>query len=521
MRARALAIIGLSGMLAVLESGCGSVASAPPPLSVSTASLPDGFVAFPYSQAIQAAGEVPPYKWTVASGNLPDGLALGNDSSGVAKIAGTPDTAETAVAFSVQVVDAKNQMATHSYTVNVDSTEIAQLQQVQGSVPAGTVEIQGLSAGSFNPAYWQRNTLNWVPDVRLPMLAPQTTSPYQNIYAPWALEIPAGWRMFYGGWDGSDTQNDRVYSVTTSDFLTFDNRALVIDHGAFIHVNNVNVQRVGDGSLHMICTAYPDQNNLDKPAYFSSPDGITWNGSPQPYQAQLSDIASIEGYSNFQTGEFNGANVLLWDGSTWTLYFSNWNDQGPNGAMYRAMTDSPPSFVLQGLAMNTTYGIQDVSIFQGGGQSWYVAGFSDNASSLWYSLSHDGIHFGATETLFSSLSTSQDRYIVSLGFVTSGNQLLGIVYGAGSDPALDENRIFGRWLQNKLVITDSAGTEHAVQGAFGPDRQWLQISGGTLQGTISVYSGDGLTPLAAGPVSLGAGTAYQLVLSSKEAARKK
>jgi hypothetical protein len=141
MRTRALEIIYLCGMLAILESGCGSVASAPPPLSVSTASLPDGFVAFPYSQTLQAAGGVPPYKWIIASGNLPGGLALGNDSSAFAKIAGTPDTAETAIAFSVQVVDAKNQMATQSYTINVHSTEIAQLQQVQGSVPAGTATM--------------------------------------------------------------------------------------------------------------------------------------------------------------------------------------------------------------------------------------------------------------------------------------------------------------------------------------------------------------------------------------------
>ena len=96
--------------------------------------------------------------------------------------------------------------------------------------------------------------------------------------------------MFYGGDDGSDTPNDRVYSVTTEDFLGFQNRGLVIDHGVFVHVNNVNVQQLPDGSMHMICTVAPDPAGLNKPAYFSSPDGIIWNGSPQPYQAQFSDI---------------------------------------------------------------------------------------------------------------------------------------------------------------------------------------------------------------------------------------
>jgi hypothetical protein len=59
----------------------------------------------------------------------------------------------------------------------------------------------------------------------------------------------------------------------------------------------------------MICTAFPDQYNTNKPVYFSSLDGVTWNGSPEPYAAQLSDIVSIEGYAAFQAGDFNGANV--------------------------------------------------------------------------------------------------------------------------------------------------------------------------------------------------------------------
>ena len=52
-------------------------------------------------------------------------------------------------------------------------------------------------------------------------------------YSPWPLEQANAWRLFYGGWDGTATPNDRVYSVTTSDFLSFENRVLVIDHRPF------------------------------------------------------------------------------------------------------------------------------------------------------------------------------------------------------------------------------------------------------------------------------------------------
>src|SRR5437868_2727805 len=99
------------------------------------------------------------------------------------------------------------------------------LQEVDGQVPKDAFEIQGVAAGSFNPQYWEDGTLNWVPDVRVPLIAPRTTGPYQNIYSPWPLEQPGGWRVFYGGWDGTDTPNDRIYSVNTSDFVTYGERS--------------------------------------------------------------------------------------------------------------------------------------------------------------------------------------------------------------------------------------------------------------------------------------------------------
>jgi hypothetical protein len=84
----------------------------------------------------------------------------------------------------------------------------------------------------------------------------------------------------------------------------------------------------------MICTGGQAGNHNNFPLYFSSSDGATWNGSPEPYAAQLSDIIpAIEGHSNFGSGDFNGANVLLQDNGSWVLYFEDWND---TGKLYRA-----------------------------------------------------------------------------------------------------------------------------------------------------------------------------------------
>jgi len=68
-------------------------------LTVTTNSLPDGFVGEPYSQSVQASGGVPPYSWSVVSGSL---APLTLSSGGV--ISGTPASATT-LNFTVRVTD--------------------------------------------------------------------------------------------------------------------------------------------------------------------------------------------------------------------------------------------------------------------------------------------------------------------------------------------------------------------------------------------------------------------------------
>ncbi len=351
-------LIGVIWMLVILESNCsGGGEASPPPgpkLSIATAGLVDGMVTFPYSQTMQAAGGVAPFLWSVSSGSLPHNMTLDGST---ANISGTPNTAQLAT-FTIQVKDTNGQTAVQSYTLNINGTGLAQLQALPGLVPAGTLEIQGVSAGPFNPLSWQQDTLNWVPDIRIPMLAPQP-GPFQNIYSPWPLEQANGWRMFYGGWDGTATSNDRVYSVTTSDFLSFGGRQLVIDHGEFLHVNNENVTQLPDGSMHMICTTLVDQNSSDKPAYFSSSDGVTWNGMPEPYSAQLGDVVSVPNDSNYLGWDFNGGNVLFRENAAWTLYYSV-GIYGAIGQVYRGTSVAPPVFQRTGVALVTPHYANDI-----------------------------------------------------------------------------------------------------------------------------------------------------------------
>lgn len=72
-------------------------------LSITTTSLPQGVTDAIYSQAVQAAGGIAPYTWSVASGSLPSWATL-NSSTG--RITGIPGAAGTAN-FALQVADSE------------------------------------------------------------------------------------------------------------------------------------------------------------------------------------------------------------------------------------------------------------------------------------------------------------------------------------------------------------------------------------------------------------------------------
>jgi hypothetical protein len=95
------------------------VKSSTVPLIASTHSLPSGTIGVAYSQAVIATGGIPPYAWTITSGNLPAGLSL--STSGV--ISGTPITAgSTSVSF--KVTDNSNATATQSIIITINNGTI-------------------------------------------------------------------------------------------------------------------------------------------------------------------------------------------------------------------------------------------------------------------------------------------------------------------------------------------------------------------------------------------------------------
>ncbi len=397
-----------------------------------------------------------------------------------------------------------------------------------GQAPLGMVEIQGLGAGPFNPALWHKNQLHWVPEVRMPLLAPRMGGAFRNIYAPSAIEEGAGWLFFYSAWDGTESGNDRVYMSQTPDFIDFYNRHTVIHNGQFVHVSNVNVQRLDKNSLELYATAWPDPQKQNKPIHFSSKDdGQTWNGSPAPYRAEMKDIVRMEGYTPYLAGDLNGANVVLRDDSKYRLYFTNWRDRGK---LYWAEGDGPDSFNFGGISLATIHAVNDVKKFNVDGKDWYLMALHKkgdvgltvkDADKLWFSLSNDGKTFGPEEDMVRAREEI-DRYIFAVGFVTRRDRVLGVLYGAGPTVLCNRNQIFGYWLQKRIVLTakpgysEGNGAEYESQGALGPDRQWIKLPlGQPFEGTLTLYSEDGITPLAMLPVKFKPGCVYQLKYTGK------
>ena len=97
----------------------------PPPLNITTTSLPNGTATVSYSFVLNATGGTPPYTWSLAAGPLPAGLSL---SSG-GQIAGTPTT-------------------TGSYPVRIGVTDSAQ----RSDIASFTLVIQAAALTITTPS---------------------------------------------------------------------------------------------------------------------------------------------------------------------------------------------------------------------------------------------------------------------------------------------------------------------------------------------------------------------------------
>ncbi len=133
-----------------------SVGSVPPPLTITTTSLPSGTTGVGYSATLTANGGAGAYNWTITMGTLPAGLSL-VASSGL--ISGTPTKAGT-FNFTAQVTDSAGHTQSTGFSITVNSA--AALTITTTTLPsgtAGTAYNATLSAsGGTTPYTWTITT---------------------------------------------------------------------------------------------------------------------------------------------------------------------------------------------------------------------------------------------------------------------------------------------------------------------------------------------------------------------------
>ena len=121
-------------------------AAAPPPLTISTTTLPAGTVGQAYSTTLAASGGVSPYTWS-ASG-LPGGLSL----SSTGTISGTPTTSGAFTA-SVAILDATNAKVSASETISISSAPVSQsVSSTITVIQRATLNQQPTSSGTVTIA---------------------------------------------------------------------------------------------------------------------------------------------------------------------------------------------------------------------------------------------------------------------------------------------------------------------------------------------------------------------------------
>jgi hypothetical protein len=103
----------------LLLAVCNCVASA---IEINTTSVPNGTVDTAYSAAVKASGGCTPYKWSISSGKLPNGItAKASANSLDLDLDGTPSKSGS-YSFTASVTDCGEHVAKKSYALTVQAS---------------------------------------------------------------------------------------------------------------------------------------------------------------------------------------------------------------------------------------------------------------------------------------------------------------------------------------------------------------------------------------------------------------
>ena len=227
-----------------------TITIAPPVLSITTTSLPNGAVGTAYSATLSATGGTPPYSWSITNGALPAGLSLAA-STGV--ISGTPTVAisSSSITFSAQDSGSPAQSKTVTLTLTIASSIVT---ITTTSLPNGTVgtaySATLAASGGTTPYSW--SIISGALPAGLSLAA--STGVLSGTPSASALNTPIGFEV-------QDSANPANTKTTTLN--------LTINTTAVISVT-LNLQRAGLTVTQLLALS----------ATTNDPSGVSWGISP-------------------------------------------------------------------------------------------------------------------------------------------------------------------------------------------------------------------------------------------------
>jgi len=173
------------------------------------------------------------------------------------------------------------------------------------------------------------------------------------------------------------------------------------------------------------------------------------------------------------------------------LYFVDFKVENQHSVFHAISPGNYHDFQYVGVVLNEPDKVvNDLKMING----YYLMGLHFNGPNVWYSISTSlNGPFPPSSLLFKHYETA-DQFIVSVGFVVDSpsQRLLGALYGAGPVSALDENKVFGIWLQKRvLFMNDNTvwGADNSPR-AYGPNTIMLATNAKQLEGKFYLYDSD-------------------------------
>jgi putative Ig domain-containing protein len=147
----------------VFYAGCAGTPRGLQHLAITTTSLPSAQVNGAYSATVNASGGVAPFSWSVASGTLPNPLALGTSTTNAVTISGTP-LAQGTFTFTIKVTDSTGAAATSSsLTIEVSNLAITTTSPLPGGSVGAAYNLQFAASGGTAPYQWAEATGSTLP----------------------------------------------------------------------------------------------------------------------------------------------------------------------------------------------------------------------------------------------------------------------------------------------------------------------------------------------------------------------